>query len=238
MKSFWQDLTRKELIPVKILMFLIYGGQATLYPYFTVHLKSLGMSIRETAIIFAVQPLVALFVAPLIGVLADRIGNFKTLFCFFLTFSALSCLGLYFTPPVERSFQDVILELNCHSDPNIPNIVRLNTSNSCTPKNSAHMEEMTVELSNCQYVCDENKRIISDSELCFENDNIKQRNCVSKNESTVFHIFNLNATSLQDNENNTVLISYTLSNNFSYEGIFMKELCVYQSLKRGIHQAV
>ncbi|XP_076333353.1 major facilitator superfamily domain-containing protein 6-like [Tachypleus tridentatus] len=224
MKSFWQDLIRKELIPVKILMFLIYGGQATLYPYFTVHLKSLGMSIRETAIVFAVQPLVALFVAPLIGVLADRIGNFKILFCFFLTFSAASCLGLYFTPPVERSFHDVILELDCHSDPNIPNIVRLNTNNSCAPKNSSYMEEVTVKLSSCQYVCDERNRIVSDSELCFENDNIKQENCVSKNESIVFHIFNLNATSLRYNENNTVLISYTISNNFSYEGSFYQRI--------------
>ncbi|XP_022246583.1 uncharacterized protein LOC106463396 [Limulus polyphemus] len=218
MKSFWKDLTRRELIPIKILMFLIYGGQATLYPYFTVHLKSLGMSIRETAIIFAVQPLVALFVAPLIGVLADRIGNFKILFCFFLTFSAGTCLGLYFTPPVEINFQNINLELSCHSGSNIPNTVNLNMSNSCVLRNHSYMEELTVQLSFCQNICDGTK---SDSELCFKNDNVEDCNCISKNESVTFRIFDLNAKSpVQDTENGSVIISYFIANNFSYDGKF------------------
>ncbi|XP_022256184.1 uncharacterized protein LOC111088977 [Limulus polyphemus] len=235
MKSFWEDLTRKELVPVKILMFLIYGGQATLYPYFTVHLKSLGMSIRETAIIFAVQPLVAFFVAPLIGALADRIGNFKILFCFFLIFSAGTCLALYFTPPVENSFQDIKLKLTCHTNVSFQNIVSLNVNDSCSLQNHTYMEQLTVLLSNCQFICEGSDKKISDSQFCFKFGSINQ-SCADATERTSFDIFDLNSTALKKNyEDETTVIYYAIAKKFLFgEEIYDDITCQPKSTRNGV----
>ena len=40
-------------------------------------MKSLGISVEETAIIFGVTPLFALFAPSILGLVADRLGNFK-----------------------------------------------------------------------------------------------------------------------------------------------------------------
>ncbi|XP_076312093.1 major facilitator superfamily domain-containing protein 6-like [Tachypleus tridentatus] len=235
MKTFWEDLTRKELVPVKILMFLIYGGQATLYPYFTVHLKSLGMSIRETAIIFAVQPLVAFFVAPVIGALADRIGNFKVLFCFFLTFSAGTCLALYFTPPVENTFQDIELKLTCHTNASFQNIVSMNVNDTCKLGNHTYMEQLTVLLSDCRFICEGDDKNISDSLFCFKFNSINQ-SCTNATEKINFEIFDLNSTAItENNENETTVIHYTIAKKFLFrEEMYDEIVCQPKSTTNGV----
>ncbi|XP_023326717.1 uncharacterized protein LOC111700130 [Eurytemora carolleeae] len=50
-----------------------------LYPYLNLHMKSLGLSIQETAIINAVIPVLFIFTPPIAGFLADKIGNFRIL---------------------------------------------------------------------------------------------------------------------------------------------------------------
>merc|ERR1719397_2473910 len=69
-----------------------------LYPYINLHMKSLGMTIEETAIgeentmkpiklrfqyfpVNAVIPVLFIFTPPLAGFLADKIGNFRLLLC-------------------------------------------------------------------------------------------------------------------------------------------------------------
>ena len=48
-----------------------------LYPYLTIHMKELGISVEETAIMSAVLPIVAVVMPPVAGMVADRIGNFR-----------------------------------------------------------------------------------------------------------------------------------------------------------------
>jgi len=48
-----------------------------LYPYLTIHMKELGISVEETAIMSAVIPIVAIVMPPVAGMVADRIGNFR-----------------------------------------------------------------------------------------------------------------------------------------------------------------
>lgn len=50
-----------------------------LYPYLTIHMRELGISVEEAAIMSAVTPIVAIIMPPIAGVVADRIGNFKVL---------------------------------------------------------------------------------------------------------------------------------------------------------------
>lgn len=51
-----------------------------LYPYLTIHMRELGISVEETAIMSAVTPAVAILMPPLAGMIADKIGNFRVSF--------------------------------------------------------------------------------------------------------------------------------------------------------------
>ena len=53
-----------------------------LYPYINLHMKSLGLTVQEAAIINTVIPVLFIFTPPLAGFLADRIGNFRLLLSF------------------------------------------------------------------------------------------------------------------------------------------------------------
>ena len=43
----------------------------------TVHMKSLGISVEETAIIYGVIPFFAILAPGTLGVIADKLGNFR-----------------------------------------------------------------------------------------------------------------------------------------------------------------
>lgn len=43
----------------------------------TIHMKSLGISVEETAIIYGVSPLFAILAPYAMGMIADKLGNFK-----------------------------------------------------------------------------------------------------------------------------------------------------------------
>lgn len=50
---------------------------AALYPYLTVHMKSVGLTLTESGVIYALLPIVSCIGPPIGGALADRIGNYK-----------------------------------------------------------------------------------------------------------------------------------------------------------------
>ncbi len=43
----------------------------------TIHMKSLGISVEETAIIYGVFPLFSILAPYTMGIIADKLGNFK-----------------------------------------------------------------------------------------------------------------------------------------------------------------
>lgn len=45
----------------------------------TIHMKSLGISVEETAIIYGVFPLFAILAPYTMGMIADKLGNFKVI---------------------------------------------------------------------------------------------------------------------------------------------------------------
>ncbi|XP_076319059.1 major facilitator superfamily domain-containing protein 6-like [Tachypleus tridentatus] len=88
--TFWRDLKKRELFPIKLLLFLQAIGDMALYPFLTLHMKYLGITVAEIGIQFAVSPLATLIATPLVGLLADKIGNFKVL----LSISLVFCAGV------------------------------------------------------------------------------------------------------------------------------------------------
>lgn len=52
-------------------------GIGVLLPYMTIHMKSLGISVAETAVIYGVFPLFSILAPYTMGMIADKLGNFK-----------------------------------------------------------------------------------------------------------------------------------------------------------------
>lgn len=80
-------------------------------------------------IIFSIQPLVALFVSPVVGMLADKIGKFKHIFCFFLIFSGVTANLLLLVP--KRIQKENILHFSIACDSNTQTVIELNKDISC-----------------------------------------------------------------------------------------------------------
>lgn len=73
------DFRMRHLIWIKLVFLCQSASMTVLYPYINLHMKSLGMTIQETAVVNAVIPVLFIFTPPLAGFLADRIGNFRIL---------------------------------------------------------------------------------------------------------------------------------------------------------------
>ncbi|XP_055354046.1 major facilitator superfamily domain-containing protein 6-like [Paramacrobiotus metropolitanus] len=97
-KPAWFHINYK-LVPLKVLMLLMYGGIAALYPYLSVHMKSVGLSLTESAIIYGILPFFSCLGPLLGGFLADKIGNYKLVLIGFNLFSILVHLLLCFAVP-------------------------------------------------------------------------------------------------------------------------------------------
>ncbi|XP_047496923.1 major facilitator superfamily domain-containing protein 6-like isoform X1 [Penaeus chinensis] len=97
----WADLTTKEFLPIKAILFLVSGAMYVLFPFLTIHARSLGVSEKELSLLYAFNPIIALFGPPLTGILADRIGNFKVFLSGMTALGGLSAL-LYLAIPAAR----------------------------------------------------------------------------------------------------------------------------------------
>lgn len=86
----FQDFRMKHLVWIKLIFFFQSASMTVLYPYLNLHMKSLGLSVSEVAVINAVIPVLFIFTPPLAGFLADKIGNFRILL------SVLTALGGFF----------------------------------------------------------------------------------------------------------------------------------------------
>ena len=100
------DMKQKKLIPIKLLFFVVISskfcfilyilpfhrsmhsalathcgcyviGIGVLLPFMTIHMKSLGISVSETAVIYGVFPPFAILAPSTMGMVADKLGNFK-----------------------------------------------------------------------------------------------------------------------------------------------------------------
>jgi len=99
----WKDLTKKHLLWVKIIFFLQSASLVTLYPYLTIHLKSLGYTIEDASLVNSVIPLADIFGPPLAGFLADKLGNFRLFMAILTLLNGASSLLLLAIPSVIGS---------------------------------------------------------------------------------------------------------------------------------------
>ena len=92
------DFTLRHLVWIKLIFLFQSASMTVLYPYLNLHMKSLGISIQETAIINAMVPILFIFTPPLAGFLADRLGNFRVLLSILTALGGLVALLLLIIP--------------------------------------------------------------------------------------------------------------------------------------------
>ena len=76
-KWMWEDLTKSHLVWIKLIFFFQSASLVVLYPYLVIHMRSLGLSTEEVAVVNGVIPAADMIGPPLAGFLADKIGNFR-----------------------------------------------------------------------------------------------------------------------------------------------------------------
>lgn len=221
-KQFFQrivkDLKQRDLLPLKLLFFMHSSSILVLYPYLTIHMRELGINVEETAIMSAVTPAVAIFMPPLAGMIADKIGNFRILLSLFSIVGGGAALLLLLVPIGRITVtypEDLVFGLTCSS--NQSPMLTLYQEHPCEPLDFKNTSDVEVRLQACGYAChtilDKNytQLILNTKEYEIRMHNLE-------NNSTITHTYNLNHSGEKNAE--VTLTSKTrriLKNNEKYE---------------------
>jgi len=107
------DLSKSHLIWIKLIFFFQSASLVVLYPYLVIHMRSLGLSTEEIAVVNGVIPAADVVGPPLAGFVADRIGNFRLFMSGLTLISGFSSLLLLLIPPKSTQIPVVNRQLSC-----------------------------------------------------------------------------------------------------------------------------
>ncbi|XP_057367697.1 uncharacterized protein LOC130688704 isoform X2 [Daphnia carinata] len=153
------DLKHPKLVPIKFLTFIILSGIGVLFPFVTIHMKSLGMTVEETGAIFGVSSVAAILTPFLVGLLADRIGNFKILMSALYASTVLVSLSFLLVPigRISKQFpMNMTLAVGCNSDQVTFGLADLDAYPCQHPLTNESLVNVSVVLEACGYVCSNN----------------------------------------------------------------------------------
>ena len=78
MSTVWGDLKKRHLLWAKTVFFLQSAANVTLYPFLTLHMRSLGFSVKDASTVNTAIPIADVIGPPLAGLVADKLGNFRS----------------------------------------------------------------------------------------------------------------------------------------------------------------
>jgi len=149
------DLKQKKLVPIKVLIVVVLSGIGVLLPYMTIHMKALGITVAETAIIYGIYPIFAIFAPFSMGIIADKLGNFKVLLCSMFVLTGINGM-LFLAIPAGRYIEvypmNMSLALGCSSDEPTPLLLSDLDSRDCQ-FNQDLQENVTLTSAGCGYLC-------------------------------------------------------------------------------------
>ncbi|GAU94260.1 hypothetical protein RvY_06069 [Ramazzottius varieornatus] len=145
------------LVPLKFIIFLLYGAMSALYPFFSLHMRSIGISITETAIISFLLPIISCLVVPLVGSCADRGARYKWCIAGLTIFHVTCHLLLLLIPPIKHievrspvNIPTIDISFPCHTRHNAIFAIPNHTSMACDGRNLTvtpeAMNEMQIEV--------------------------------------------------------------------------------------------
>ncbi|XP_034239545.1 uncharacterized protein LOC117644314 [Thrips palmi] len=90
-----------NLVMLKVTLFMMYGATASLLPYLTIHMQSIGLTVEEIAIVYLALPLTTFLSPPVTGFLVDKMGNYKPVVILTLVLNAAFHHSLLLIPAME-----------------------------------------------------------------------------------------------------------------------------------------
>ncbi|XP_042878928.1 major facilitator superfamily domain-containing protein 6-like [Penaeus japonicus] len=136
---------RKELLPIKIIYFLFMGGATAFLPYLTLHMQTLGITVKEIAVIYAFLPIASLLGPPISGIIADKFGKYKIVVCFNTLMCVLFHLMLLHVPARPTNS----LTLACGPDDH-----SLTWSSCDLCHDLRNSTDLQMVLKNCKFLCE------------------------------------------------------------------------------------
>lgn len=76
-KSRGKWAVNKNLVMLKLTLFFLYGATSSLMPYLTLHMRSIGLTIEQIALIYLALPFTTFLSPPVTGFLVDKFGQYK-----------------------------------------------------------------------------------------------------------------------------------------------------------------
>ncbi|XP_042884942.1 major facilitator superfamily domain-containing protein 6-like [Penaeus japonicus] len=134
----------KDLLPIKLILFLYSGGTSSILPYLNLHMQQLGITLREIAVISAFLPLANIFGPPIAGLFADKTGNYRLAVFLSLVLCLVFHIALLFVP----ARPDTTVTLACGPDGHTLDSL---TCDRCDRQNDT---ELLLVLENCQFKCE------------------------------------------------------------------------------------
>ncbi|GAU88835.1 hypothetical protein RvY_01460 [Ramazzottius varieornatus] len=160
----------RRLIPLKVFILFFYGGVAALYPYLVIHMKSLGITVTQTGLMYTIYPICVCVGAPLAGIIGDKSGRYKlTLVIFLMLGIVLHVLLLFAVPKYEvvtdkfhEHISQVDLQVSCKDlQENSHQVITgtsLLSSNTSLQSTACDDTNITVPLlfDDCLWTCPQN----------------------------------------------------------------------------------
>lgn len=155
------DIVNRNLISLKVVLFLFYGGLGCLYSTLTPHMISIGLNYNESRVILIVAPLVSMLGPLIAGPLIDRIAARKQasagtylriLGGVFMIIAAILYSLLLIVPSVSRSTaRRSLVSFGCDSNGAIIFQERCTEEKTCFHWKTEKMGSLV--LANCSYTC-------------------------------------------------------------------------------------
>merc|ERR1719483_895846 len=144
---FWGDMSKTHLIWIKLIFFFQSASLVVLYPYLVIHMRSLGLSVEEVAVVNCVIPVADIIGPPLAGFVADKIGNFRLFMSGLTAISGAASLLLLLIPPKSHQAMVSPAELFCCTALESPSI-NICTDMSTNTSYLGHLARVEKDWSN------------------------------------------------------------------------------------------
>ena len=93
-----KDFKKRHLLWVKAVFFLQSASLVVLYPYLTIHMRSLGFTVQDASLINTAIPAADVVGPPLAGLVADKLGNFRVFMASVTFLNGAAALALLLIP--------------------------------------------------------------------------------------------------------------------------------------------
>ncbi|GAV04727.1 hypothetical protein RvY_14961 [Ramazzottius varieornatus] len=159
----------RKLVLLKIFMLFYYGGFSALYPYLVIHMRSLGITVAQTGLMYTIYPLCVCIGGPLAGVIGDKSGRYKLTLIIFLVASIFLHTLLCFAVPAFKIHTDRFneslsnVDVTFFNDGSLSFFTPLSPNATVTACPTANITS-GLYLDNCQWSCPAAQ---NDSLMCF-----------------------------------------------------------------------